>query len=110
MNRNNKHTINNNKNWAKNQSTISSLDNNNIDLNVPIVIRIDILRAMKGKDSLTDSVLDSAIAALEKQIPKSPIDNSCPCCGASTKTDTGEPFLDYNLTHCDNCGQRLIHS
>lgn len=56
--------------------------------------------------------LDVAIQALEKQIPKKPIENDtnsfdCPCCKYDLKTDTGNPFGDYFLSYCDNCGQKI---
>lgn len=53
-----------------------------------------------------------AVWALQKQIPKKPIENDtnsfdCPCCKYDLKTDTGNPFGDYFLRHCDKCGQMI---
>ena len=43
---------------------------------------------------------------------KKPIENDtnsfdCPCCKYDLKTDAGNPFGDYFLRHCDNCGQMI---
>lgn len=50
-------------------------------------------------------------AAVEKMKPKKAIREKgipyCPCCGAVATTDTGDSFLDYEVTHCDNCGQAI---
>lgn len=56
--------------------------------------------------------LEECKTALEKQIPKKPIENDtnsfdCPCCKYDLKTDTGNPFGDYFLRYCDNCGQMI---
>lgn len=56
--------------------------------------------------------LEECQAALEKRIPKKPIENDtnsfdCPCCKYDLKTDTGNPFGDYFLRYCDNCGQMI---
>ena len=53
-----------------------------------------------------------AIKALEKQIPKKVILNEygcpyCASCGNVATTDTGDSFLDYWLTYCNKCGQKL---
>lgn len=56
--------------------------------------------------------IEIAIQALEKRIPKKPIENDtnsfdCPCCKYDLKTDTGNWFGDYFLRYCDNCGQMI---
>jgi hypothetical protein len=56
--------------------------------------------------------LEECRTALEKRIPKKPIKNDtnsfdCPCCKYDLKTDTGNPFGDYFLRYCDNCGQMI---
>jgi hypothetical protein len=55
--------------------------------------------------------LDMAIEALEKQIPKQPIEDGyydepcvCPNCGS---TVINEADNDYNFDHCYYCGQAL---
>ena len=64
----------------------------------------------EGHCSYMEEELDIAIKALEKQIPKKPINQSeeydrtygnCPCCG--------EMVVDYpdDFIVCSNCGQRL---
>lgn len=63
-------------------------------------------------DYETMDAIGYAISALEKQIPKKPIENDtnsfdCPCCKYDLKTDAGNPFGDYFLRHCDNCGQMI---
>ena len=63
-------------------------------------------------DYETMDAIGYAISALEKQIPKKPIENDtnsfgCPCCKYDLKTDTGNPFGDYFLRHCDKCGQMI---
>ena len=62
--------------------------------------------------SIFAEALGLAIQALEKRIPKKPIENDtnsfdCPCCNYDLKTDTGNPFGDYFLRYCDNCGQMI---
>lgn len=56
--------------------------------------------------------LEECRTALEKRIPKKPTENDtnsfdCPCCKYDLKTDTGNPFGDYFLRYCDNCGQMI---
>ena len=55
-------------------------------------------------------VLEMAISALEKQIPKEPIDDKyrhkcCPICGWLVCYDEG--WGDKYVPHCENCGQAL---
>ena len=45
-----------------------------------------------------DFVINTAIAALEKQIPKKIVSGKCPCCNC-------EVWADGN--YCDVCGQHL---
>lgn len=50
--------------------------------------------------SIFAEALGLAIQALEKRIPKKPIENDtnsfdCPCCKYDLKADTGNPFGDY---------------
>lgn len=54
--------------------------------------------------------LDIAISALDKQIPKEPIDDKyrhkcCPICGWLVCYDEG--WGDKYVPHCENCGQAL---
>lgn len=55
--------------------------------------------------------IEECRAAVEKMKPKKAIREKgipyCPCCGAVATTDTGDSFLDYEVTHCDNCGQAI---
>ena len=46
---------------------------------------------------------DLAIAALEKQIPNEPINDSCPSCKQDVRNWTG----DNDFNNCPNCGQAL---
>lgn len=48
--------------------------------------------------------LDLAIEALEKQIPKKPIEYECPVCKDSVGYKFGESYM---MPHCENCGQKL---
>lgn len=59
-----------------------------------------------------NTAVGMAICALEKRNPKKVISDGkgkyyCPSCGKSALTDTGDSFVDYRLSYCDNCGQRL---
>lgn len=51
--------------------------------------------------------------ALEKQIPKKPIDNRypwciCPVCGGSVYLkNVQEHIMNLENTHCEHCGQKL---
>lgn len=74
---------------------------------------LNIMKLSTEDDSVGEikkEVCDMAIEALEKQIPKKPINQSeeydrtygnCPCCG--------EMVVDYpdDFRVCSNCGQRL---
>ena len=66
--------------------------------------------AFGGLSNASGLAVEMAIEALEKQIPKKPINQSeeydrtygnCPCCG--------EMVVDYpdDFRVCSNCGQRL---
>ena len=57
------------------------------------------------------NAMEKAIEALEKQIPKKPLNlcgryfekakgGNCPCCGAQTNSST--------YTYCRKCGQKLL--
>ena len=50
-----------------------------------------------------------AISALEKQIPKVPIDYKCPCCGESVflETRAGWYQVEHHLKVCEKCGQKI---
>ena len=62
-------------------------------------------------DEEVESSCDIAILALEKQIPKKYEFKDrvpyCPCCGEIATTNTGDSFLDYWLSFCNKCGQKL---
>ena len=62
-------------------------------------------------DEEVESSGDMAILALEKQIPKKYEFKDrvpyCPCCGEIATTNTGDSFLDYWLSFCNKCGQKL---
>lgn len=63
-------------------------------------------------DFKENQALQVATKALEKQIPKKVILNEygcpyCASCGNVATTDTGDSFLDYWLTYCNKCGQKL---
>ena len=68
------------------------------------------------KDSITgtgklvlSSEIELAISALEKQVPKVPIDYKCPCCGESVflQTRAGWYQVEHHLKVCENCGQKI---
>ena len=54
--------------------------------------------------------INVAISALEKQVPKVPIDYKCPCCGESVflETRAGWYQVEHHLKVCENCGQKII--
>lgn len=58
-----------------------------------------------------DERLRTAIEATEKQLPKKyEVKDGvpyCPCCGEIATTNTGDSFLDYWLSFCNKCGQKL---
>lgn len=58
-----------------------------------------------------NELCDMAISALEKQLPKKyEIKDGvpyCQCCGEIATTNTGDSFLDYWLSFCNKCGQKL---
>lgn len=62
-------------------------------------------------DEEVESSCDMAILALEKRIPKKYEFKDrvpyCPCCGEIATTNTGDSFLDYWLSFCNKCGQKL---
>jgi hypothetical protein len=53
------------------------------------------------------------VSALEKQIPKKPIENRypwaiCPICGGSVYLENvQEHIMNQEKTHCEHCGQAL---
>ena len=55
-----------------------------------------------------------AISALEKQIPKKPIDDRypwciCPACGGSVYLEKVQEHIQNNETiYCEHCGQALL--
>ena len=55
--------------------------------------------------------IEECRAAVEKTKPKKAIVKKgipyCPCCEAIALTETGDSFLDYEVNHCDNCGQAI---
>lgn len=55
-----------------------------------------------------DNALDIAIKAMEKKIPKKPIDDTafgiCPCCHTEFNS---ELVQEYNVKFCLNCGQAI---
>lgn len=58
---------------------------------------------------------NKAIEALEKQIPKKPLKIKgvykdkfiCPACKSKEVVTGCDPFIDYGLDYCNNCGQAL---
>lgn len=59
-----------------------------------------------------------AFKALEKQIPKKPIQKNdvnfkegkcfyCPNCKGSLATNEDDTYYNYWLSHCNNCGQAI---
>lgn len=68
----------------------------------------------KGIDyRVNNLVIYEAISALEKQIPKKPIENRypwaiCPICGGSVYLENvQEHIMNQEKTHCEHCGQAL---
>jgi len=58
--------------------------------------------------AIAAAVYNIAIEAVEKQIAKKVImRDCCPTCGSKGITETGDPYIDYQLCYCNNCGQRL---
>ena len=61
----------------------------------------------------TTEEMKIAISALEKQIPKKPIDNRypwaiCPNCGGSVNLkNIQEHIHNEEASHCEHCGQAL---
>lgn len=59
------------------------------------------------------AVIDIAIEAIEKQIPKKPIDDSypwvtCPTCSGSVFTEhIREHIQNEETTYCEHCGQAI---
>ena len=55
--------------------------------------------------------IEECQAAVEKMKPKKAIVKKgipyCPCCEAIALTETGDSFLDYEVNHCDYCGQAI---
>lgn len=83
-------------------------------LKVEAVLRSEKMKLQYRKANKPNeiNILDyTVIAALELQVPKSPIWDSkkeeyyCPLCNEMV----GTPCIDgiYEKTHCENCGQRI---
>lgn len=59
------------------------------------------------------SYCQDALNALEKQIPKRPIENRypwaiCPICGGSVYLENVQEYImNQEKTHCEHCGQAL---
>ena len=71
---------------------------------------INILAKMQNYDSKRNvEALELAISALEKQVPKVPIDYKCPCCGESVflETRAGWYQVEHHLKVCEICGQKI---
>lgn len=66
-------------------------------------------------NSAKERAFDMAIEALEKQIPKKPVDNHhCPNCGSGLATEhiTQEEYKEicracFNPKYCSECGQAI---
>ena len=76
-----------------------------------ISVRDMLLHPQSADDSDINGVIEFAIKALEKQIPKKAIDDGtqfaiCPECGASVNKDI-EQVYNGETSYCVCCGQAL---
>lgn len=85
------------------------------------VVGHDVRGTWKADTSCIDAYKDlinaceTAKQALEKQIPKKPLkikgeykdEFICPACKSEKVMTECDPFLDYGLNYCNNCGQKL---
>lgn len=74
------------------------------------IIAIELIREMKVNVPITQVDItntewakEMATEALEKQMPKKPINDKCENCGEDVRNWTG----DDNFKYCPNCGKRI---
>jgi len=69
---------------------------------------IAIVETLRFDDDDIALALTLLCDSARKQIPKKVImRDCCPTCGSKGITETGDPYIDYELCYCNNCGQRL---
>ena len=68
-----------------------------------VIERLKTIFAFGISNCIADKIArDTTFAALEKQMPKKPINDKCENCGEDVRNWTG----DDNFKYCPNCGQR----
>ena len=75
--------------------------------------RNDLERLIITGERPADKVVGLACEALEKQIPKKPIDDRypwsiCPVCGGSMNLEHIQEYIqNEEPSHCEHCGQKI---
>ena len=76
---------------------------------IKIIKKMYKAQPINEKLTCENGALSVAIDALEKQVPKVPIDYKCPCCGESVflETRAGWYQVEHHLKVCEKCCQKI---